>query len=170
MPTWSGMRKKLEQDYLCSSLRGRIQYFVTSYSKCPDHEGRAAIRLDGEEVLKSNYYEYWIAYSQNRNKLQQNTSTHTLKETCEIALKMTLDDGCFETCDFYNAFQEFDNQSIEQSINSENPLVRVFALLDRRLGKRRLLVLQENMEKGPDWVRLFYLIRMEAEGIITISD
>lgn len=170
MPTWSGMRKKLEQNYLCPALRGRIQYFATSYSKCPDHEGRAAIRLDGKEILKSSYYEYWIAYSQNRSKLQQNTSTRTLKETFELVHKMTLDDGCFETYDFYKAFQEFDNQSIEHSIYSENPLVRVFALLDRRLGKRRLLVLQENMEKEPDWVRLFYLIRMEAEGIITISD
>lgn len=37
---------------LADSLRGRIQYFATSYSKCPDHEGRAAVRLDGEEILK----------------------------------------------------------------------------------------------------------------------
>ena len=48
--TWSGIRNKLERDYLCKSLRGRIQYFATSYSKSADHEGRAAIRLDGVEV------------------------------------------------------------------------------------------------------------------------
>ena len=42
--TWSGIRNKLENDYLCPALRGHIQYFATSYSKSADHEGRAAIR------------------------------------------------------------------------------------------------------------------------------
>ena len=46
MSTWSGMRNKLENDYLCPALRGHIQYFATSYSKSADHEGRAAIRVD----------------------------------------------------------------------------------------------------------------------------
>ena len=43
--TWSGIRNKLENDYLCPALRGHIQYFATSYSKSADHEGRAAIRI-----------------------------------------------------------------------------------------------------------------------------
>ena len=57
--TWSGIRNKLENDYLCPALRGHIQYFATSYSKSADHEGRAAIRMDGVEVLRSNYYTYF---------------------------------------------------------------------------------------------------------------
>ena len=59
MSTWSGIRNKLENDYLCPTLRGHIQYFATSYSKSADHEGRAAIRMDGVEVLRSNYYTYF---------------------------------------------------------------------------------------------------------------
>lgn len=61
MPRWSAIRVKLEQEHLALSLRGRVQYFATSYSKCPDHEGRAAVRVDGKEILKSSYYEYCIA-------------------------------------------------------------------------------------------------------------
>ena len=38
MSTWSGIRNKLESDYLCPALRGHIQYFATSYSKSADHE------------------------------------------------------------------------------------------------------------------------------------
>ena len=57
--TWSGIRNKLENDSLCPALRGHIQYFATSYSKSADHEGRAAIRVDGVEVLRSNYYTYF---------------------------------------------------------------------------------------------------------------
>ena len=52
MSTWSGIRNKLESDYLCPALRSHIQYFATSYSKSADHEGRAAIRVDGVEVLR----------------------------------------------------------------------------------------------------------------------
>ena len=51
MATWSGIRKKLETEYLAQSLQGHIQYYATSYSRSPDHEGRAAIRYDGKEIL-----------------------------------------------------------------------------------------------------------------------
>ncbi len=164
MPTWSGIRKKLEQDYLCTALRGRIQYFATSYSKCPDHEGRSAIRLDGKEILKSSYYEYYIAASEAQQKIQAlpcfDGKIHW-KEVCQMAL----DNGDFDQSFFYSAFDEFDNQSIELSLKSSTPLVRVFALLDRRLGKRRLIALREKMENELEWVRFFYNLRMEAEGI-----
>lgn len=56
--TWSGIRNKLEQDYLCPALRGHIQYFATSYRESHDQIGRAAIRMDGIEILRSNYYDY----------------------------------------------------------------------------------------------------------------
>ena len=36
----------------------------------------------------------------------------------------------------------------------------------RRLGKRRLLALEESMEQELDWVRAFYVIRMQAEGLM----
>lgn len=32
MSSWSGIRKKLETEYLAPSLRGHIQYYATSYS------------------------------------------------------------------------------------------------------------------------------------------
>ena len=57
-------------------------------------------------------------------------------------------------------------KSIEKSLVSDNPIVRIFAILDRRLGKRRLLALEESMEQELDWVRAFYVIRMQAEGLM----
>ena len=58
MPTWSGTRKKLETDYLCPALQGRVRYFAATYRKSHDREGRAAILVDGGEVLKSDYFTY----------------------------------------------------------------------------------------------------------------
>ena len=88
------------------------------------------------------------------------------KAPFRLAHAGTLSDGCFDNGFFYKAFHEFDNQSIEKSLASENPLVRIFALLDRRLGKRRLLALEKSMEQELEWVRAFYVIRMQAEGLM----
>jgi len=39
MATRNGIRHKLEQEYLAESLRGRIQYFATTYRESHDQEG-----------------------------------------------------------------------------------------------------------------------------------
>lgn len=165
MSTWSGIRNKLENEYLCPALRGHIQYFATSYRESPDKIGRAAILLDGVEVLQSSYYEYENNYwSRYRTLRQEGAEENDSKVPFQLAHEGTLNDGCFDNAFFYEAFHEFDNQSIEKSLVSENPLVRIFALLDRRLGRRRLLALAESMEQELDWVRAFYMIRMQADG------
>ena len=51
---------------------------------------------------------------------------------------------------FYNAFAEFDNQDIESSLKSENLIVRILAVLDRRVGKRRLVSMKETIAEEPD--------------------
>ena len=156
MPTWSGTRKKLETDYLCPALRGRVRYFATTYRESHDQEGRAAILVDGAEILKSNYYDYdgtfWSMY-------------YSSEEEPSAIQQTVLDQGLFDQYIFYNAFHEFDNQGIEASLTSRTPLVRVFALLDRRVGKRRLAALEDMMEQELDWVCPFYRLRMEAEGL-----
>ncbi len=61
---------------------------------------------------------------------------------------------------------EFDQQGIEMSLKSENLIVRIFAVLDRRVGKRRLALMKETIAEEPDTFREFYAIRMKAEGLI----
>ena len=168
METWSKIRSKLEKEYLAQSLRGHITYFATSYRKCHDHEGRAAILYDGVEILSSNYYEHMISQSINWNKIKddklerlESSSLNNWRKAFEEALN----EGIFDQHYFYNAFQEFDNQSIDQSLASKNPLVRLFAILDRRVGKRKLIKIKDNIEKELDWLKPFYLLRFEAESI-----
>lgn len=143
------MRRKLEQEYLADCLHGRIQYFVTRYRESHDSVGRASIRLDGKEILKGNYFNTWYSWYYQDYVIDDK--------------KLNL--GAFDEGDFYRAFQEFDNQSIEESLKSEDMLVRIFAILDRRVGKRRLLQMREKIENEPKNFQLFYAIRMEAEGL-----
>lgn len=96
--TWSGIRNKLENDYLCPALRGHIQYFATSYSKSADHEGRAAIRVDGVEVLRSNYYTYfenvWTKFHHLRSTTLKDHDS--AKEAINQAHAYALEQGTFD--------------------------------------------------------------------------
>lgn len=156
MHTWSKMRYKLENEYLANSLRGHIQYFVTSYNKCPDHYGRAAILLDGQEILNGSYLRPWSNVGLLPNELR--TRYHG-----QIMDNDAVKYGEFCQQCFYNAFNEFDNQSIEKSLESENMLIRIFAVLDRRVGKRKLEKIKLTIEDEPEIFQKFYSIRMQFE-------
>ncbi len=162
MATWSGIRKKLETDYLAQSLRGHIQYYATSYSKSPDHEGRAAIRYDGKEIIKGCYWNNWVkayAFPRDEKWAQRITVEHAYID--DVALRL----GVFDQRCFYRAFERFDNQSIEKSLISDDLIVRIFAILDRRFGKRRLLQIQKTIKDEPETFQEFFAIRAKAEGL-----
>lgn len=143
MSTWSGIRHKLETEYLVPSLRGHIQYFATSYSKSPDHEGRAAIRYNGKEIIKGNY---WNQYVKAHLFPKDDTYDRRMRESFPFIDNTALELGVFDQRCFYQAFEEFDNQNTDKNLSSDNLIVRIFAILDRRVGKRRLLSMRELME------------------------
>ncbi len=136
MYNWSSIRHKLEKEYLALSLRGRIQYFVTRYKFSHDQEGRAAILLDGKEVLRGNYYSKFF-----KSDLfpRDEKCSHRIKNEYSYMDEVALDLGCFDQRCFYLAFEEFDNQSIDESLKCDNLLVRIFAILDRRVVNADLL-------------------------------
>lgn len=163
MPTWSGIRKKLEADYLAQSLRGHIQYYATSYGKSHDHEGRAAIRLDGKEIMKGCYWNNWTKVNLfPKDEKYDGRINMEMAYMDDTALKL----GVFDQRCFYDAFTEFDNQSIEESLKSENLIVKIFAILDRRVGKRRLALIKKTIGNEPEVFQEFFMIRAKAERIL----
>lgn len=178
--SWSGLRKELENDYLCESLKGRVQYFLTHYHKAPDKLGRIAVRVDGKEVLMGNPYDYYVkGYSDKEDALKEELEipqrewigSETLYEkeneqVEDIVHEMAINDGVFEIYDIMSAIQEYTNISIKESINSSNPLIRMLAVMDRRVGKRTLIKLKSEVHKQPEWLKLFYNLRLESENIL----
>jgi hypothetical protein len=67
--------------------------------------------------------------------------------------------------EFCDALEKYRNQPIEDSLYSENPLVRMFAILDRRIGKRTLIKQKLMIESQPIWLQQFYNIRIESERL-----
>lgn len=175
--SWSGIRKQLEQDFLCEKLRGRVQYFLTIYHGAPDDYGRFAVRVDGKEVFHANPYNETYFYEEVEHLQKQYgvsnrewTGKEFLfdKENAEIeeqAEQNVIEKGHIDSFSVTRAIDVFLNQSIEKSLESENLLHRMFAILDRRVGKRSLTKAAYTYESLPEWLKLFYELRFAVEGI-----
>ena len=165
--SWSAMRKVLEHENICDSLKGRVQYFVTRYRESHDQEGRVAVRLDGNEIFKSNFYDGEIKRREAWNEINASKGRPTdYAESGEQMELEALNKGGFERLAFYNAFYRYQNSGINDSLQSSDPVVRLFAILDKRVGRRRLHKIISEIEQQPIWLKPFYRLRLELDGVI----
>ena len=72
--------------------------------------------------------------------------------------------------EFCEALEQYRNQDIRFSIHSQNLLVKMFAVLDRRVGKRTLLNLEGSVINHSEWLQQFYQLRITAESVLSIED
>ncbi|NLL29719.1 MAG: hypothetical protein GX258_01410 [Clostridiales bacterium] len=177
--SWSGIRKILENDLLCDSLRGRVQYFITKYTKAHDESGRVAVRVDGIEILKGNEFIYYKNYLHIENALKMEMNIPRREWNGKITLyeeenrqvedtveEIMIENGHFHVWQFTDALKQYRTNSIQDSLTSSNYLVRMFAIMDRRVGKRTLHKLKEEMHKLPEWLQFFYKLRFEADNLL----
>ena len=156
--SFSAMRKQLEKENICDCLKGRIKYFVTLYRESDDGwEGRMSVSIDNKEVFKSNTHEWHrlsgeLWHNGNRDYEKRNIGCHK--------------EGVIDVCSFYQSFYFYQNHSIHDSLASDDALIRLFAILDKRVGKKTLKELQPALKTQPEWLQVFYRLRLEAEGIL----
>jgi hypothetical protein len=164
---WSKIRQKLEQDFLADALKGRVSYFVTRYNTAHDHGGRVCVLVDKKEILNMPFSnEYEIAYEMRQSKAG---GKNPVKLYSDVRADFH-SRGVFEPSAFGEALEEYFGNSIEDSLRSDNPLVRMLAFLDRRVGKRTLEKLKTAADDLPEWLRYFYLLRLESEMRLTAKE
>lgn len=134
---WSKTKKQLER-FLCSSLKDRVEFFCSNYRM---HEGigRTYITVDGNEVY----------------------NMCTLKRDYYRQPK----EGIYSQVEFMEAVDQYLNSPIEVSLKSNNVLIKILVLLDRRVGKRTLKNMKSQILNEEDIVQYFYKLRCDAEGI-----
>ncbi|WP_369283579.1 hypothetical protein [Oscillibacter sp. GMB15532] len=158
--SWAGLKKQLNEA-LCDALKNRVTYFLTRYHDVHNSYGRAAILLDGKELVCFS----WIKmYYQERDitPLYDKMPGSPYEELVE-KMKPTWDANCtYCEMDFLEAVLQFRNMPIQEALTSENYIIRVLAIMDRRVGKRTLLkILEDEAYKDfPAWVRQFYELRL----------
>lgn len=61
--------------------------------------------------------------------------------------------------------EEYFNSPIELSLKSNDMLIKILCMLDRRVGKRTLRKMKESILEENTFVQDFYKLRCEAENI-----
>jgi hypothetical protein len=166
---WSKLKKKLDS-FKCDSLKERVQFTVTNYRWAHDQLGRAFITVDKKEVLNMCTITSEVAlnrraYEIKREKQIPYTDWSQNPSIWEEAHAWILDEGIFAQYDFFDAVEEYFHQPIEESLKSNNMLIKIFALIDRRVGKRTLEKIKESILYENEIVQFFYKLRCKAEGI-----
>ena len=178
--SWSGLKKELEKDLLCEALKGRVTYFSTSYRRSDDGmESRFAISVDKNEIFGAKSANESVKYFHYGNELKEFLQIPTTKtkyvsyfnrtDECiraeEFVRKVAQSNCDYTTNEIFHSLNSYKKSTIEDSLNSEDPIVRMFAILDRRVGKRTLKKLKSEVKYQPKWLQFFYYLRFEAEDI-----
>jgi len=156
--SWSGLKKQLTE-LLCEPLKYRITYFLTRYHKVHNSYGRASNRSDGKELV---IFSWTAAYKQEHDVYNRWKETGEWDYNAPELKRKWNQEATLSDYDFLKAATDFLQLSIEEALESENYLIRVFAIMDKRVGKRTLEAISESEEykSYPSWVRQFYELRL----------
>lgn len=184
--TWSKLKQNLE-GFLCPELAGHVKYCATGYRYTPDKPGRCYITVDKKEVLNLSTATATLMWFQTEQEIRRCSTTpiSICQEDLEIlrnemgelvpeerlkviardrklaiyAKEMIAAQEALCKSNFYAEANLFLSESIENSLESKDILLNIFALLDRRVGKKRLLNLSEKMKLKHPMVQYFYQLR-----------
>ena len=161
------MRKYLEEEMLYEPLRGKVRYNCTSYAGmdgCRIFEvffrGELFKQFSWETVntwfineglarktCPMSIAEYWSGFQELLGKTPMNAR------------------GEYTDGEFADALEIYRNSDIKACLSSDDPIVKMFALLDRRAGKRTLDAMADTIAGGPEWLIKVYEFRMDPERV-----
>lgn len=157
--SWSSLNNQLT-DFLCNDLKNRISYFLTRYHKVHNSYGRAAILLDGKELVCFS----WIESYRREQILREAHEKNGVRwdyYTPEMIEKWN-ENAIYSDWNFLAAATSFLEIPIDTALESDDYVIRILAILDRRVGKRTLNKIKEqgDYQELPDWIRQFYELRL----------
>ena len=160
---WAEVRKILEQDLLCDSLKGRVRYFTTRYRKAHDQTGRVCVLVDEKEIINMPFRIEADRYAKTHARKKDEPD----KSFWDIHKEVSDDfaqNGLYYPGDFGFALDEFLSSGIKVALNSDNWIVRMLAIMDRRTGKRTLQKLKPTISDLPTWLQFFYKLRIDSDN------
>jgi hypothetical protein len=165
---WSKIKRNVENKF-ADNLKGKIQIYTTSYGReydITDLFNRGWITVDGKEVVNFSTPD---AFYLNGSDYHYATPTNCAKSENKIYeerdSELLSEKGEFSKYDLSHCCYAYPGFSIEEALNHDSPIVNMLAVLDKRLGKRRLVKLAQQ-ELHP-LVKYFLNIRLESENIRT---
>jgi hypothetical protein len=186
---WSKSKQILES-FLCPALNGRVEYRATSYRYLPDKAGHCYIAVDKKNVLNMSDITTLIRWYQTELEIKNDPHiqipiSHEEMEAVstdmkgivpvdrlkviarnrkitEHAKELLSAQSALSKSNFIVTANKFLSISIEESIENNDILLNILALVDRRVGKKRILNLTEKMKLKHPSVQYFYELRLST--------
>lgn len=156
---WSKV-KAVMYERMAPKLKGRIKYHFT-YCR-PGKNSESCQKCHCQYCAQDKYFEIAIDkswYMLSNNQVYTIYGPYPKEEDEKQG-------GLFEMGDVWDAIHLYLTEyPIEKCLEKENYLLFLFAVLDRRVGKRRIKAIYDNIDNEPEWIQPFIRLRAEAEGI-----
>ncbi|MEQ7052979.1 hypothetical protein ABN764_20250 [Paenibacillaceae sp. P-4] len=183
--SWSKLKQQLES-FLCPALHGRVEYRATSYRYLPDKAGICYISVDKKNVFNMSDKTSLIKWYQTEQEIKNDSDIQIPISNEEIeavrkdtkgapedrliviarsrkmsgyAKELLSAQSSLSKSNFNVVANHFLTISIEESIESDDILLNILALVDRRVGKKRILNMTEKMKLKHPIVQYFYELR-----------
>ncbi|CAH1192346.1 hypothetical protein PAECIP111891_00271 [Paenibacillus allorhizoplanae] len=184
---WSKMKQQLES-FLSPALYGRVEYLSTSYRYLPDKAGLCYIAVDKKKVLNMNdtlirWYQTELEIKNDSDiqipisideieAVRKDTNGSVPEERLKViarsrkiseyAKELLSAQSSLSKSNFIVIANKFLSISIEESIESNDILLNILALVDRRVGKKRILNMTEKMRLKHPIVQYFFELRLST--------
>lgn len=145
------------EECFADEVKGRVHIYTTKYTAGSNFMVRGWITIDKEEIAN---------FSTPDNHARFGHSSPDFIERIPDGQRTpgkAAEKGEFAQWELADSCLQYINQSIDESFTSAHPIIRAFAMLDRRTGKRRLLSL-ETSDMHP-LVKRMYDLRIESMGL-----
>lgn len=186
---WSKLKQNLES-FLCPALYGRVEYRATSYRYLPDKTGTCYIAVDKKNVFNMidkttlirwyqteleikndsgiqipiNDEEIEVVRKETKGKVPEDRLLVIArgKKISEYAKELFSAQSSLTKSNFTVVANKFLSSSVEESLKSNDILLNILALVDRRVGKKRILKMAEEMKLKHPIVQYFYELRLRT--------
>ncbi len=159
---WSKTRKAMEKR-IAPSLRDRVFY---DFEYCRPHYRTEPPANPKCHCTFCSYNRFFRIVIDKKESIMIANSDVYYKSEWYPTEEEKRRKGLFEIADVAYAMHLYLNvYSIDECLSWENPLTYLFAVMDRRVGKRTVQRLYKDMENKPQWIQRFIRLRAEAEGI-----
>jgi DNA-binding transcriptional ArsR family regulator len=157
---WSQLKSQLT-DLIAPPLRDRIALHQARYRYTREEVGRVWLTIDGREIASFDTSTYERRKRELAQALAREVSTVAADALAREELREA---GQYGDAQAIAEIERYLGVSIDDALQSSSPLTRALAVIDRRVGKRRLASLAANQIEHP-LVRQLLRVRLDAEGL-----
>ena len=166
---WSRL-KSLVESRQAAALGGRVTLHQARYRRTQEEVGRVWLAVDGREVASFTTHMGWRRVRPLADQLMDERDAWGTQAAYTAAASDAADRlraaGEFSDAAALADLEAYVSLTVEDALASPSPLVRGLAMIDGRLGKRRLRTLALPADEHP-MVRTLYALRCEVEGLET---